>query len=87
MSLARFDLETLVFLASSTLDLRLFLLPLLHSSLSSGRKDLVETPHLGLSGPSSLTLCIMSAVGLCIHSHCLQGKASLLQQFLRSRKG
>jgi hypothetical protein len=41
------------------------------------RRDLIETLCLGLSVPRSYTLCTL-AVGLCIFSHLLEEKASLM---------
>ena len=42
----------------SPLALTFFMLPLSQSSLSTGRRDLLKTFHLGLNVPRPLTLCI-----------------------------
>lgn len=61
---ALFYLEGLGFLVLSTpLALRLFLSPLLPSSLSPEGRDSMETRHLGLSILRSLTLYILSGCG------------------------
>lgn len=54
------DLKGFVFLVSSTISaVALFLPPLLQGLLSLVMMDLMETSHVGLSVPRSLSLCIM----------------------------
>lgn len=59
----------------SPLVLTLFLPPHPWGSLSAEGRDLMETSHLGLGVPRSLSLCIMSG-NIC--SHLLQKEASLM---------
>ena len=47
----------------STQALTLFLTPLSQDSLSRKGRELMETPHLGLSVPGYLTPCIISGYG------------------------
>lgn len=56
----------------------IFLPPLPFRSLSLGEKGLVKTSHVGLSIPTSLTLCTRSSVGFSIRFYLLQEEASLL---------
>ena len=64
-------LEGLISLLSSLpLALTIFVLLLLQSSLIPEGENLMETSHLGLSVPRSLTLHIVSCGSLCIPIRC-----------------
>lgn len=56
-----------------------FLHPIPHNSLNSEGKLLMKTPHLEKNVPKSLTLCVFPVVWLCVYSHLLQEKASLMK--------